>query len=165
MRTDRRDHPYSRLLLASVLTCWLTGLCFMLDIYPGSPFGPDWTMLSDPRLLLVAILILAIPSSLFALFCVWPLLVVVTPMLRHAQARMSGKQDWSLWIGAGALLGPPALLVYSVPLGLGQTLIANLIISGSMSGVLCAALTRWLIGPEVDDPSVLSQPETTDHFA
>lgn len=151
MTAGRRNRAYFRLLLASVLTCWITLLCFVLDIYPGAPFGPHWAMISDPYLLLVGSAFLLIPAALFALFCVWPLVLLIVQAMILTEPAIPSNLHWLFWIGSGVILGPPALLAYSFPLGLGQTLIGNLILTGMICGGVCAALCRALIGPDVGD--------------
>ena len=135
-----------------------------MEIYPGSPFGTDWRMISDPGLFILAGLFLIIPAGFFALFAVWPVVLLSIPVVRHIQVHIKVKQDWPLWIVAGAMLGPFLLFAYSFPLGLGQTLIWNLILTGTMCGALCAILVRWLIGPEIDDGPIVIDSETTDHI-
>lgn len=57
------------------------------------------------------------------------------------------------------------MILYSFPLRLGQTLLVELLVAGSCCGALCAILTRWLIGPGVDDISPMVEPEPADHVA
>ncbi|SEJ77535.1 hypothetical protein SAMN05518849_113103 [Sphingobium sp. AP50] len=148
---SRRDHPYYRLLLASTLTCWLSLFCFVLDIYPGAPFGPDWEMIRNPAQLLVSGFFFVLPAGLFALFAVWPLVLLVVQAMFRIEPVIAARLNWPFWIIAGVILGPPALFAYSYPLGLGQTLLGNLILTGMICGALCATLCRALIGPEVAD--------------
>ena len=150
MTANRRDNPYSRLLLASILTCWLTGLCFVLEIYPGSPFGPDWAAIRDPAIFVVGAFLI-MPAGLFALFAVWPTVLLATHCMVRFEPTASRHWNWLYWIVGGVILGPFALFAYSFPLGLGQALLTNLIITGMVCGGLCAALCRAIIGPKVDD--------------
>lgn len=164
MTISGRDNAHFRLLLAAIVTSWLTGLCFTLDIYPGAPFGPDWAMLTDVRMLTAGALFMIIPAGLFALFAVWPLLLLITPIVRAIETRSQIEPDWFLWMGSGVLLGPLALFAYSFPLGLGQTLIVDLVLNGMVSGGICAALTRWLIGAEVGDMPIVINAEAPDNL-
>lgn len=151
MSVSGRQHPYYRLLLASVLTCWISAFCFAVDLYPGSPFGVDWRMISDPSLLLVGGALLVIPAGLFALFAVWPFVLLVAQGVMRIERTIPQQWNWLIWIGSGAILGPPALFVYSFPLGLGQVLIANLALTGLACGGVCAGLVRALVGPNIVD--------------
>lgn len=164
MTTNRRDNPYYRLLLASILTCWISGLCLAIDLYPGSPFGVDWHLFRDPSIFIIALL-LFIPAGLFALFILWPSVLVAVWGVRKIEQAVARKYDWAVWIGSGVIAGPPAMFVYSFPLGLGRALLADLMLTGVCCGALCAALARWLIGPEVDDMSVTIKAETADRTA
>ncbi|NML08827.1 hypothetical protein HHL08_01475 [Sphingobium sp. AR-3-1] len=132
----------------------------MLEIYPGSPFGPNWDKISDPASLAVGALFLILPSGLFALFAVWPIVLFVTQFMLRFEPAASRKLNWFYWIGGGFILGPIALFAYSFPLGLGQALLTNLIITGMMCGGLCAALCRAIIGPKIDDTSISADLET-----
>lgn len=151
MTTNRRDNPYSRLLLASIATCWIAGFCFAIELYPGSPFGVDWRILSDPWLLVMRSAFLVIPAGLFALFAVWPLVLLMVQGVMRIEPVVPQKYNWLLWAGSGVVLGPPALFAYSFPLGLGHALLVNLILTGMICGGVCAAIVRGLIGPDVGD--------------
>lgn len=151
MTANRRDNAYFRLLLASVLTCWLSLLLFSLDIYPGAPFGPHWETIGNTAFLFVGGLFFFVPAGLFALIAVWPLVLFVVQGMLRVEPNIAAKLNWPFWVGTGIVLGPPALYAYSFPLGLGQTLIGNLILTGMICGGLCAALCRALIGPDVAD--------------
>lgn len=158
----RRNNCHARLLFASMVTCWLAALCFTLDCYPGAPFGPDWRLMRDPTLLLMVSLFLILPTGIFALFAVWPLLLMVIPVVQRIERHAPARYNWMVWFSAGGLVGPPALFVYSFPLGLGHRLIGNLALTGCMCGVLCAILVRWLIGPDVDDAGTGLDTKTTN---
>lgn len=151
MTASRRDNAYFRLLLALVLTCWLSLLLFSLDIYPGTPFGPNWETIKNPVLLIFGGLFYFVPAGLFALFAVWPFILFVVQGMLRVEPKIAAKLNWPFWVGTGIILGPPALYAYSFLLGLGHALIGNLILTGMICGGLCAALCRALIGPDVAD--------------
>ncbi|WP_070157507.1 hypothetical protein [Sphingobium phenoxybenzoativorans] len=151
MNGIRRDNAYFRLLLASILTCWISAFCFAIDLYPGSPFGVDWGIVINPSILLIGGAFLTIPAGLFALFAIWPFVLLVVQGVMRIEPTVPHKYNWLVWIGSGAILGPPALFAYSFPLGLGHALLANLILTGVICGSLCAALVRGLIGPNIVD--------------
>jgi hypothetical protein len=151
MTEGRRDNAYFRLLLASILTCWISAFCFAIELYPGSPLGVDWRMISDPWMLLIGGMFLIIPAGLFALFAVWPLVLLVARGVRRIEPRVPPRYNWLLWLGSGVALGPLALFAYSFPLGLGHALLANLVLTGMICGGVCAALVRASIGSDVVD--------------
>lgn len=107
MSASRRENPYYRLLLASLLTCWISAFCFAIDLYPGSPFGVDWRMLLIPPALVITSILLIIPAGLFALFFVWPLVLVAVKGVGWIEKTMSRKYDWGVWIGSGVILDRP----------------------------------------------------------
>jgi hypothetical protein len=129
----------------------MSALCFTLELYPGAPFGVDWAMIGDPALFLTASAFLIIPAGLFALFAVWPFVLLVTQVMFRLEPTIPPAMNWAFWIMAGTILGPFALFAYSFPLGLGQALVGNLMLTGIVCGCFCAALCRALIGPQISD--------------
>lgn len=165
MIVSRRENPYYRLLLASILTSWISGLCLSIDFYPGSPLGIDRGLIYEPLNFVMSAVVLFVPAGLFALFILWPSVLLAFNGVRRIEKAVAHGFDWAIWVGAGTVIGPPAMFLYSYPLGLGRELLADLLMTGACCGAFCAALTRWLVGPEVDDMSMTVEPETSDGAA
>jgi hypothetical protein len=140
-------------LWASLITGGLTSIAFSTQTYIGSPYGSTLMLRSLDRSAILMLAILFLSGALFAFVAVWPLAFLAA--------------DWALgrevayprlhklhWPATGALLGIPALLLYSFPLHLGQSLWGQLAANGAVIGLICASLTRSFLRKHVVDAAV-----------
>ncbi|GEM_PF-1226917 len=158
-----RPHRFSSHLLpalyAAILTSLLAAYIFCADLYVGALYAPDpGTMLA----FIPAMLILGIPSALFGLFAVWPLTLIAAELVARLARNRSPRQVWTIWLTSGAVLGGPALFLYSFPLRLGQAMLGPLLLNGALLGIVCAALVRKFAGPQIDDTAIALDPESAD---
>lgn len=92
-----------------------------------------------------------IPGCIFGLFAIWPVALVAVFIAEKAEQIWPWRQGWPAWLFVGALLGGPAMYAHSFLLGLGQDLLLPLLANGVFCGLFCAAMTRFLVGPDILD--------------
>jgi len=146
-----KPHRFSPFVLpalcAAIMTSLVAAYAVSADLYLGALYPPDAEALLNP----LSILIMALPASIFGLFAVWPLALVSAELVARLDRRAKRQGGWAIWLLTGAVLGGPALFVYSFPLGFGQAMLGPLFLNGALCGLLCAALVRIFSGPQIDD--------------
>ncbi|MBN8817360.1 MAG: hypothetical protein J0I80_01415 [Sphingomonas sp.] len=146
-------------LVAAVITSLLACYAFSTGIYFGAFYWPEPMKM---LLFVPVMLFLAIPISIFAMLAVWPVAVASSEIADRLVHHLKPRHDWPVWLLTGAVIGGPALFLYSFPLQLGQAMLGPLLLNGALIGVFCAALVRKFAGPQIDDAAVLLDDERTD---
>lgn len=144
------------LLVSSMISSTVIGTALSQDIYIGSPFSPDW------RAIPAVLLALALPASVFALFFVWPVALAGEQLAETLARRYPQLGILPAWLLTGALLGPPAMLIYSVLLGLGLDLLGLIVVNGLVAGLLSSACAFAIVRPKVSHGSIFPEAKTAD---
>lgn len=147
-------------LYASLIVSVFAGIAFTSDLYIGALYPPD---LADVLGAFITSPLFAIPAALFGLVAIWPVATISAEATALLIRRTALHRDWSIWLLSGALIGAPMLLLYSFPLRLGQTMIGPLFANGALFGMACAAIVRKFAGPQIDEPAIGLEPESTDN--
>lgn len=144
MIRERSRHT-TKALIASAITGGLAALSIVAEFYIGSYYGP--IDLNEATLLALAVSFL--PGAMFGFFAIWPAALILIPVTERLEQTWPQCSGWLAWLTVGAVAGGPLLFLYSFPLGLGQDLLLPLIANGAVCGVVCAAILRGLLGPNI----------------
>lgn len=147
-------------LYGSIIVSVFAMFAFLFGLYFGSLYSPDFSLLGAAG---PFILILVIPAAIFAIFIVWPVAAFSAECTAWLVRNTGRRHDWSIWLLVGALVGGPALFLYSFPLGLGRTMLGPLFLNGTLFGVICAALVRKFAGSQIDDTAIPLDDESADN--
>lgn len=150
-------------LAASTLTGGIAALALTMDLYVGSPYGPDLAYTANAGDALMVTLSLFGLGALFAFFWIWPVALAMTLVAGRLESRWPIGRGWPAWLGLGAVGGGPALWLYSFPLGLGRDLLDILFLNGAIFGLFCAATLRALIGPQIINRAIGTHDEQAQH--